>query len=276
MLPAPQVPFPVSTDHHVRPDLVRLEGPIFTPDRLYPEYLEAKRAVIHEPWSQLWVRHTHLDCSSDPLEVMDALRILWDKASTAYQLESPCKRTNQSPADAVKHWGRQLALSIQEDFVLMHGTRAEAMWVCLPSRWNPAEKIGQDFAQIHKPVPHSQALQKAQHNVARAMCQKGPFVRYVWGLTYDPNLCQHPSAPRFTGGGTVFFRTERQVTLPMPELNRSWFLIRVYNVPLETVLHTPQRKQQLLESLRSMNPEHIGYKHMEYLIPRVLAELEGR
>jgi len=276
MLSEPQVPFPVSTNHEIRPDLVRLEGPLLTPDKLYPQYLEAKRAVIDEPWSSLWVRETRQDPTSDPRVLMETLDFLWQKAAEAYHLEPPVRGTNQHLADQVMHRGRQLAMNIQEDFVLMHGTRAEAMWVCLPSRWDPAEKIGRDFAQIHQPVPHSEALQKAQHNVAKAMYQKGPFARYVWGLTYDPQLCQHPAQPRIEEGSTVYFRAERQVTLPMPELQRSWFLIRIFNVPLWDVLHTPERKQLLLESLRSMSPEHIAYKHMQHIVPRVLAELEGR
>jgi len=95
-------------------------------------------------------------------------------------------------------------------------------------------------------------------------------VRYVWGLTFDPNLCQHPSLPRWDDGETIFFRTERQVTLPMPGLDRSWFLIRVYNAPLETVLKSPGRKEQLREALQSMSSEHIAYKHMQKVIPRAL------
>lgn len=276
MLPEPQVPFPVSLDHRVRPDLVRLDEDPFTPDKLYPSYQSAKEQLIREPWTSLWARDTDFDFDSNPIEVIHALIYLIEQASTAYAFSEEIQHRLRGPKPfsrprhAVHYYGKTLARYIQEDFVLMRGNKAEAMWVCLPSRWNPAEKIGLDFAQIHAPIPHNGALQSAQHNVAKAMREKGPFVRHVWGLTHDPNLCQHPSLPRWEQGETLYFRTERQVTLPIPELERSWFLIRVYNVPLQEVLTTPERKELLAEALRTMPPEHIAYKHMEQLISRAL------
>lgn len=262
MLPEPQVPFPVSPDQRVRPDLLRLEGPAFQLDSEYPRYLQAKREQFLLPWTSLeagW---------ADPVGVQAALAYL------ANHLAEEHPEHYQTHFDLLgeveKDVALALALSVQEDLVLMHGTRLEAAWVCFPSRWDPAQKVGKSFAEIHQPVPHSQKLQSAQHNVARAMSQKGPYVRYVWGLSYDPNLCQHPSLPRWEQGQTLYFRTERQVTLPIPELERSWFLIRVYNVPLQEVLTTPERKELLAQALRTMPPEHIAYKHMEHLIPRAL------
>ena len=262
MLPEPQVPFPVSTDHRVRPDLVRLEGSVFKLDLEYPKYLRAKLEAFDQPWSNLRAD------SAAPIAVEAALEQLANLLSL--ELPQHYKTHLDELSETAKDLGQTLALCVQEDLVLMRGHVLEAAWVCLPSRWNPAEKVGRSFAEIHQPVPHSQKLQTAQVNLTKAMSQKGPYVRYVWGLTYDPNLCQHPSLPRWNEGDTIFFRTERQVTVPLADLGRSWFLIRVYNVPLRQVLTTLERKQRLTEALRTMPPEHIAYKHMGSIIPRVL------
>ncbi len=276
MLDEPQVPFPVELEHPIRPDMVKLEGPIFALDNQRPKYLAEKRRLLVQPWTSL----LDSEAEENPSGVLHALDWLGDQMAEAHPLlregvEKLFSRKYRATPNQLAHTiGSELGLLLQEDIALMHGTRLEAAWVCLPSRWDPAEKIGLDFAKIHVPVPNSQKLQAAQHNVAKAMTQKGPFIRYVWGLSYDPNLCQHPSMPRHDAGDTVYFRTERQITLPLPELNRSWFLIRVYNLPLRSVLSTLERKTRLAQALRNMTPEHIGYKNMANIIPGVLQELD--
>lgn len=251
MLSRLQVPFPVSSDHRVRPDLVRLEEPPFLLDREYPRYRAAKlEAFAHEPSSAL------LSPAYEPAGVSAALKWLWPR------LPQPPQTTASTDLETknLLELGKAAALRIQEDLVLMHETELEALWVCFPSHWNPLEKIGRSFAEIHSPVPHSEKLRAAQHNVAKAMSEKGPFVRYVWGLTFDPALSAHPSRPTLLSGERVYFRTERQVTLPLPELKRSWFLIRVYVAPVEAVANTPQRRAALREALQTMPEAHRTYK----------------
>lgn len=271
MLPEPQVPFPVTSDHRVRPDLVRLEGPPFRLDRDYPRYLSAKLlAFAHEPSSAL------LSPTHQPIGVATALERLWRQLPRA-PLTQPVgfgagnihrilrfTPQEQEEAEAIAQdpleFGKAAALRVQEDLVLMHGTQLEALWVCFPSNWNPLQKIGRSFAEIHAPVPHSEKLQAAQDNVARAMSEKGPFVRYVWGLTFDPSLPAHPDRPLMLEGQQVYFRTERQVTLPLPDLGRSWFLIRVYVAPVASVANTPERRAALRQALATMPEAHQAYK----------------
>lgn len=271
MLPESQVPFPVTSDHRVRPDLARLEGPPFRLDRDYPRYLSAKLlSFTYEPSSAL------LSPAYQPAGVATALEWLWQRLPRP-PLTQPVGfgtgNTHQAPrfapqerreAEAIAQdpleFGKAAALRVQEDLVLMHGTQLEALWVCFPSNWSPLQKIGRSFAEIHAPVPHSEKLQAAQSNVAKAMSEKGPFVRYVWGLTFDPSLSAHPDRPVMLEGQQVYFRTERQVTLPLPELGRSWFLIRVYVVPVELVANTPERRAVLREALRTMPEAHRMYK----------------
>lgn len=235
----------------MRPDLARLEGPPFLLDQEYPRYHSAKlEAFAQEPSSAL------LSPTHEPAGVRAALEWLWQQLPHA----PGTKAAPEPNKKDLLELGKAAALRVQEDLVLMHGTLLEALWVCFPSHWNPLEKIGRSFAEIHSPVPHSEKLRAAQHNVARAMSQKGPFVRYVWGLTFDPALSAHPSRPMLLSGERVYFRTERQVTLPLPELNRSWFLIRVYVAPVETVADSPERRAALREALQTMPGAHRAYK----------------
>ncbi|MDX2006578.1 MAG: DUF3445 domain-containing protein [Meiothermus sp.] len=270
MLLEPQVPFPVSSDHRVRPDLVKLDEPIFLVDREFPKYFAQKlEAFAHQTASAA------LAPGHDPKAVAEALRWLWNRIPKEH-LREPLEYTPENtygvarfeidpaplqvPPENPLEFGKIAALCVQEDLVLMHGTTLEAAWVCFPSNWNPAEKVGRSFAEIHIPVPHSEKLLSAQENVAKAMSQKGPYVRHVWGLGFDPRLSYHPECKLLQDGQTIYFRCERQVTVPLPELNRSWFLIRVYMTPIEQVADTPERKQALLEAVRTMPEAHRAYK----------------
>lgn len=252
MLPEPQVPFAVSSDHRVRPDLVRLEGPAFRLDSEYPRYLRAKREQFGLPWTSLeapW---------ADPVAIQTSLAHLANRLAQEHpeHYQSHFEAFGQEAKDSAL----ALALSVQEDLVLMKGHRLEALWVCFPSNWNPLHKIGHSFAEIHAPVPHSDKLQAAQANLTTAMSQKGPFMRHVWSLSFDPSLSAHPDRPQVLEGQQVYFRTERQITLPMPELGRSWFLIRVYVVPIESVVDSAERRAALRKAMQTMPPAHQEYK----------------
>ena len=58
--------------------------------------------------------------------------------------------------------GQNIALAIQEDFVILKQEndtlRTEYLSVCFPSRWDPREKLGLDFAAIHAPVANNELL----------------------------------------------------------------------------------------------------------------------
>ena len=177
-----------------------------------------------------------------------------------------------------------LSLSVQEDLVVMRlaarGDEAEALAVCFPSRWDPAEKLGQSFAAIHRPVAHSEALVAAAPRVMQALVHKGPFVRYVWSFTPSPQLSLHPALVEGDTGTdlaaeALTFRVERQTTYALPELARALFTIRIYTAPLAQVATTPERKRVLAEAIRSMDDELLAYKGLEPWRERLLDWLSG-
>jgi hypothetical protein len=176
-----------------------------------------------------------------------------------------------------------LALSVQDDLVLMReeaGTvLADAFAVALPSGWDPADKLGRTLAVIHAPVADSEALRAASAALGRAMVARGPFVRYVWTLAETAALARWPGAaagevaPAREAGQAdaaaaqgepdlrqLWFRCERQVTLPMAALGRAAFLIRVFVAPLAEVAHDAHRRARLVAALRSMTPAMLAYK----------------
>ena len=186
--------------------------------------------------------------------------------------------------------GEALALAVQEDLVVMRdddaGFGAEWLAVSLPSHWDPGAHGGSDLRALHGPVPHGGRLRDAGPNLVRAMVHKGPFVRHVWALPTDARLDRHPTVMRteVDEGPLVpqlWFRSERQTTLPLPDLHRSVFTIRVHQTPLAAVLGDPatergrERRRRLAEALEAMSPELARYKSVDGFRARLIEELRS-
>ncbi len=184
-----------------------------------------------------------------------------------------------------------LGLSVQEDLAVVRGPEGESgdvlewLHVCLPSGWAPAEKIGRSFGVVHEPVAGSGALIASQGQIIRAMIHAGPFVRYVWGIHRDAELCHNPrlhrSAPWVAGGSPselahqAWFRVERQTTRGFPGLNRALFTIRYWVEPLAETAADPWRRERLASALRGMNEEELGYKGLVGARDGLVAWLES-
>lgn len=164
-----------------------------------------------------------------------------------------------------------IALALQDDWALMRmdargAVRAELLHVCFPSGWDPAAKAGLDFFAIHAPVADGDAIRGASRALGSTIVQRGPFERHVWTVSDSPSLSRHPAETSPTSPRSVedlFFRCERQVTVPLPALGRALFLIRVHVAPLLVVANDAQRRTRLAEALRSMTPAVVTYKGLE-------------
>jgi dimethylamine monooxygenase subunit A len=185
--------------------------------------------------------------------------------------------------------GHDVALAMQEDFVILkqeaETLRTEYLSVCFPSRWDPREKLGLDFAAIHAPVADNQMLLAAGQSIMTMAFMKQPMLRHVWLIVPSPSLDQHPDKNEAWWSEALrdmspllpnlFFRVERQTTWPLPHLQRAVFFIRVMMSPLVDVLATtPGRAAELAASLRSMTPAVVAYRGMTDAMPRLLAELD--
>lgn len=273
LTPATHVPWTVASPFRMMPGLSRLGAEpapaLFVRDALAPAYAAAKRAVLADP-------------QRAPLG--DTEPAVLRAIAAAYRQQTGV----DVPPDAVS-----LSASLQEDFVVLHdgaeGFRARLLAVCFPSNWNPAEKQGMDFAAIHAPVADNALLQGGARGIMDLAFRQAPMLRHVWLLTPDGALAQHPETRRtrwdeaLAAAGDhgrlvdqLFFRVERQTTLPLPALRAGVFFIRVLVAPLADVLAaSPGRGHELHAALSSMSDAVLAYRGMTAVRPRLLAELRA-
>lgn len=166
----------------------------------------------------------------------------------------------------------QLTRALQEDFVIWSPNRAgelsaQILSVCLPSGWNPKEKVNKTFLEIHEPIPDFDLVNKSAGHIAKMMTTRGPFIRSVWSIANRPWLNRHPDRWEPWTNETIddmWFRCERQVTVPIED-RAALFLIRVYMVPLRDVFRDEDKKHQIIDSIMSMTDAVIEYKGFGYL-----------
>lgn len=278
----PDVPFPVQAPYEVKSDLSKVSSDVFSKrlvvtDQQWPLYRAEKLRVLGIPSLEAvqGVHNAPAECSTALNKFSEILR------ADGFALE-PCEANNVG--SQLNH----LALQLQDDVVIMRleGERfyPELMHVCFPTGWNPADKFSQTLASIHEHVADGKRLVQASANLTAAMVNKGPFVRYVWtlaaGASTAAQLSQHPLEKMLaTPSQTidqVYFRCERQTTIPLPEFNRSCFLIRVFVVPVEHAANTPERRKTLADALVSMSAATIQYKGLSHLIPPTLAWIKNQ
>lgn len=174
-----------------------------------------------------------------------------------------------------------LCCQVCEDVAVVRRTPDRGEWnaalhVCAPSHWAPEEKIGRSFAHTHAPVPGMERSRAAGPSLIDRAIARGPFVRFAWGVAFDPAIDQRPGRPAAAFDGRRFWlRVERQVLWPVPEADAMLFTIRVHIVPGERVRADPTRASLLAAALRSMDPEAARYKGVVDAMPGLLALLEG-
>jgi hypothetical protein len=133
--------------------------------------------------------------------------------------------------------------------------------LCSPSHWAAEEKIGKNFFEVHKPIPGIEKINAASKQFVEAMIYKGPYVRFVWGISQDTELNHHPeNYPHYNHDYPFVVRIERQVTYGLPEINMGLFFIHVYFMTPEEILQNEAKKDLLKSALLSMSPESLSYK----------------
>ena len=126
----------------------------------------------------------------------------------------------------------------------------EAIHLNAPNHWAAGDKVGRSFAAVHHPVPHIEKIVPWAVNLLKGILQKGPYVRFAWGVSTDDRLNHHPIPPSDTALADwmgrrfdsehpkLFARVERQVVWGFPELNRVLFTIRTYFQDVEVLKKT--------------------------------------
>jgi hypothetical protein len=180
-----------------------------------------------------------------------------------------------------------LCLAFEEDFAVLDGDTATVPWlaVCLPSRWAPTEKVGRHFAEIHAPVADSAMLTAASASLARLVTGSDRWERFVWTISADPHLNQHPmqrSSPWPTGSdaealaGQASFRSEHQTFIPIADSRRAIFTIHVESQPLTVAAAAGDAARRLHDAVASMSPAVLAYRGLSEARDRLLAWLATR
>ena len=152
----------------------------------------------------------------------------------------------------------------------------EALHLNAPNHWSASDKIGKSFAEVHSPVAHIEKIVPWAVSILQGILQKGPFVRFAWGVGTDDRLNHHPRAPegvspiqwngrRFDPSNPkLYARVERQVLLGFPEINRALFTIRTYFQDVDDLKKSnPEALKGLIDAILSMSPESLVYKGLD-------------
>jgi hypothetical protein len=167
-----------------------------------------------------------------------------------------------------------LACQVQEDLAVMtmgDGTgKLVLLHLCFPNHWSGEEKIGRNFQEVHQPVAGFERLAQSAPQLMESVMDRGPYVRFAWGLTTDDELNRHPDRspcgilPRrldvVEGLDELYMRIERQVLAPLPGTDAFIFLIRTYflnvaeldgdeQVELSSALVSMTQKQRIYKGL---------------------------
>jgi hypothetical protein len=205
-----------------------------------------------------------------------------DQAVRALRADAEPVAARLARFDPARRCLATVSLGLQEDLVLMgraaaseDDLRALAVSVVSSSGWDPRSRLGLALRAIPGPVADGERLRQASPALSQAMAAKGPFLRFIWTLAPDDRPARWPGeggavAPSGPVDG-LWLRCERQVTLPLPGLDASLFLIRVMLAPLVAVAHDAARRARLVASLRSMSEAVVAYKGIGAARERVLA-----
>lgn len=159
-----------------------------------------------------------------------------------------------------------LALRLEEDVAVMHQGKLAAICFCFPSSFIPSERVGLPLSEIHKPVADGAQLVKSSPSIARVMCEQPTFRRWVWTITNNPNLSNHPSTKIVELPQSIddlYFRVETQTTASIDQ-ETSLFFVKVDVVPLKD-LWTKENSQRIKNSINSMSDAVLTYKNLHQI-----------
>jgi dimethylamine monooxygenase subunit A len=168
-----------------------------------------------------------------------------------------------------------LELAFEEDFAVLDGATGIVPWlcVCVPSHWTPEDKLGLDFAALHRPVADSAALIAASQQLVALATSGDCWERFVWNISPSGRYGQHPRRHLRTPWPTTedprdfaqqcWLGAERQTFLPVGQGTRqAVFTIRVMLQPLVDAVRPSGNARRLHDSLATMSQAVLEYKNL--------------
>ena len=172
-----------------------------------------------------------------------------------------------------------LACQIQEDIAIISLSPFGRDWMaaihlCQANNWAAEEKIGLSFQATHEPVAGLKNNQRDAEAIVTTIVNKGPYVRFAWGLTAQAELNQHPRPCLASSGKNerkirfdpqhpeLYLRVERQVLWPFPAQQAALFTIRTYVTDCRHIRDNDDMNEKLVSALQSMTKEQLRYKRI--------------
>lgn len=172
-----------------------------------------------------------------------------------------------------------ITCQLQEDLavVQLNGTNdyISALHLCNPNHWAAEDKIGTSFFETHRPVPHIDKISQQSHSLLNAILDKGPYVRFAWGLSTDTQLNHHPQPPKGIDVAkwqgrkfdpddpTLWLRVERQTLTGFISVNAILFTIRTYFYDITGRQTDSLKIKMLISAIESMSSKSIEYKGLQ-------------
>jgi len=306
-LPPPACYFPIERDRYdVSPGLRTFgtdfgngsqDRQIFQLDEEFPRYRSEKLTARAERLTKYHAEHA---CPANVTEAVTrfiAQRLLHEHPALFTRDEAPLGfvlnciptgerlefgprmelvRAERAPSPSYVGPLDALASQLQEDLAIATVQDGEdtlrAVHLCFPNHWSPEEKLGNNFRSVHAPVAGIAPVSAKAPQLMDAVVNKGPYVRFAWGVSTDSRLNHHPvpppGTPRESWHGRsfnpaeprLFLRVERQVLWGFPEVQAVLFTIRTSFVDLAEVKQDVARRRSLIAALHSMTSEQRMYK----------------
>ena len=152
----------------------------------------------------------------------------------------------------------ELALKTEEDLVIQmvgdHIDWTAATMVCFPAGWRPEEIVGKSYLEVHKHIPMNLSN---SHKLLQACVNNGPYERFLWGLTFDESINQHPDNKTHFDEDNICInvRVERQRIYGFPEANCFLFALKQFYIKESEI-----DKLALINSLENLNEAQLKYK----------------
>lgn len=237
---------------------------------------------VIEPWSWDWQLPVPYRVRPSPRPLRSAVILpdgprdryepatVWDRADPDRLVRALGGRAGEDPAAV----SARVTAQNRTDVVVLVRTgpgrlAAELLDVAVPSGWDPRERAGAELLEVHAPVGGNERLQRAAAQITEMILTKGPFEMFVWGLQADDRIARWPGEQEWPDDvDDWYLRVERQVTVPLPHLERALFWLRpcvqrVGDMP-------PEQRTRLADAVASMAPEHLAYKGLpEEAAPRL-------
>ena len=184
-----------------------------------------------------------------------------------------------------------IACQLQEDIAVVQmdktGDFLCALHLCSPNHWAAEEKIGKSFLDTHRPVPHMDTINQQSHNLFKAILEKGPYVRFAWGLATDTQLNHHPQPPPGIGvtqwrgrhfdptRPELWLRVERQTLTGLKQVNAILFTIRTYFYDVKCLSGAEKNLAKICSAIESMSSETLLYKGLQQRKDNILSWLHS-